>query len=125
MSDALRLGLGPLLVPVPGLVWKRQVRAGAARLERLLASLSPDHRRVRNFVVDELTRHGRPIGPDHVARELQLPVERVRRLLEELEAKLLFLFRDGEGAVEWAYPFTAAATPHRLLFDGGEEAFAA
>jgi len=125
MKDAIRLGVGPLLVPVPGPFWRRGVASQARRFQGTFARLSTDHRRVRAFAVAELPRRGRPVEPEHVARELDLPLERVQRILAELEERLLFLFRAGGGAVEWAYPVTAAATPHRLRFDGGEEIFAA
>ncbi len=123
--DSLRLGLGPLLVPLPGPLWKRKVESQAAGAERLLARLPDDHRRVRRFVVGELARRGRAVEPERVARELGLPLDRVERILAELEARLLFLYRDARGAVEWAYPVTAAPTPHRLRFPSGEETFAA
>ncbi len=125
MMDSMRLGLGPMLVPVPGPLWKRGVGKQARTFQGIFARLSGDHRRVRAFVVAELPRRGRAVDPQQVARDLGLPLERVQRILAELEARLLFLFRDGQGAVEWAYPVTAAATPHRLRFDGGEEIFAA
>ena len=125
MMDSLRLGLGPLLVPLPGPLWRRKVESQAASAGRLLARLSEDHRRVRRFVVAELGRGGPAVEPEHAARELGLPLDRVERILAELEARLLFLYRDARGAVEWAYPVTAASTPHRLRFDSGEEAFAA
>ena len=51
MMDSLRLGLGPLLVPLPGPLWKRKVESQAAGAEHLLAQLPEDHRRVRRFAV--------------------------------------------------------------------------
>jgi len=125
MMDSLRLGLGPLLIPLPGPLWKRRVESQAADAERLLALQPDDHRRVRRFVVAELTRRGRAVEPERIANGVGLPLERVERVLAELEARLLFLYRDDRGAVEWAYPVTAAPTPHRLRFDSGEAIFAA
>lgn len=123
--DSLRVGLGPLLVPLPGPLWRRKVEHQAAGAERLLERLPEDHRAVRRFVVAEIAERARAVAPEHVARELHLPVDRVERILAELEARLLFLYRDARGAVEWAYPVTAARTPHRLRFDSGAETFAA
>lgn len=123
--DPSNLGLGPLLLPIPGFLWRRSVERQGARAGRLLARLPEEHRRVRRFVVGELARRGRPVEPAQVARELALPRERVEGILSELEGQLLFVYRDAGGAVEWAYPFTAARTPHRLRFDSGEELHAA
>jgi hypothetical protein len=38
---------------------------------------------------------------------------------------MTFLFRNEHGAVEWAYPVTAARTPHRVAFSTGERINAA
>lgn len=123
--DALRLGLGPLFLPVPGALWTRAVDRQAVAAGRLFAQLPDDHRRVRRVAVAELARGGRAVGAEHLARETGLSPGRVERILAELEAKLLFLYRDAQGAVEWAYPLTAAATPHRLRFSSGEDVFSA
>jgi hypothetical protein len=45
--------------------------------------------------------------------------------LTDLEARKIFLFRDGEGSVVWAYPVTAEQTPHRIRFRSGETLYAA
>ena len=123
--DALRLGVGPLFLPVPGPLWKRAVDRQAAGAGRLFAHLPDDHRQVRGIAVAELARSGRAVEAEHIARETGLPPGRVEGILAELEAKLLFLYRNAQGAVEWAYPLTAAPTPHRLRFSSGEEVFAA
>jgi len=49
----------------------------------------------------------------------------VLRILDELEKKMTFLYRDEQGAVLWAYPVTAARTPHRITFSSGERISAA
>ena len=73
----------------------------------------------------ELPRVGKPIAPEWIARELNLPIEKVITLLDDLEKHLTFLFRNAEGAVVWAYPVTVAETPHRVTLSAGEQTFAA
>ena len=46
-------------------------------------------------------------------------------LLDDLEKHMTFLFRNAQGAVEWAYPVTVARTPHKVTFSSGEKLFAA
>ena len=56
---------------------------------------------------------------------MDLPQNRVVDILVDLEARMTFLFRDEQGSVEWAYPVTAAQTPHRTEFTSGERTNAA
>lgn len=120
MDSRLLLGLWRAMVPLPRQIWQRQVR-GEADLE----FMSEDHHRVRDFVVRELPRVGAPLRPEMLARELALPLPRTVEILEELEQHMTFLFRNEQGEVVWAYPVTAAKTPHRVTFDSGERIYAA
>jgi hypothetical protein len=87
--------------------------------------MSRDHHAVRDFVVRELPRQGRPLSPIQVARATSLAVKNVSALLAELERNLFFLVRDSEGNVNWAFPVTTSATPHHLIFSTGEKIFGA
>jgi hypothetical protein len=80
---------------------------------------------VRNFVVRELPRIGRPIAPELIAAKVLLPPQRVNAILDELEARLFFLVRDKRGHVSWAFPVTVDKTPHHLTFSNGERLYAA
>ena len=123
MGDALLLGLGRRLIPIPRPIWTRLVRADARKIGARLRFMSRDHHRVRDHVVVELPRAGAPLPPESIARGLDLPVERVRGVLDDLERHLTFLFRNERGEVSWAYPVTVEETPHRAGFSTGEEAY--
>ena len=125
MKNNLLLGIWRHLFPVPVPIWQNQVAQSAERTRAQLAFMSPEHHRVRNLVVRELPRLGKPITPEWIARELNLPTEKVIALLDDLEKHLTFLFRNAEGAVVWAYPVTVAETPHRVTLSTGEKTFAA
>ena len=125
MGDALRLKLGRWMIPVPAAIWRRRVAREGRELTRLLCFMTPEHHRVRDFVVAELPRSGRPLAPEAIATALRLPVERVVGLLDELEKRKLFLFRNPEGEVAWAYPVAVDATPHHFAFESGERLNAA
>jgi hypothetical protein len=90
-----------------------------------LAFMTPDHHLVRNFVVSELPKAGEPLPPELIAARLDLPVEGVVAILDDLEKHMTFLFRNPQGAVEWAYPVTVAHTPHKISFSSGEKLYAA
>jgi hypothetical protein len=123
MTDGLLLGLGRFMVPIPRMVWQRLIRARARKIRAGLRFMSEDHHRVRDFVVTELPRAGKPLAPETIAEKLDLAVPRVRSILDKLEERLMFLYRNSRGAVTWAYPVTVDETPHHARFSTGEEAY--
>ena len=125
MDDNLLLGLRRHLVPVPRFVWQGQVAKNAEHSDHALGFMSEQHHRVRNFAVRELPRVGKPLTPEFIAQELQLPAAQVVPILDELEKHLTFLFRNPAGAVTWAYPVTVDVTPHRVTLSTGEHIYAA
>lgn len=125
MGDALRLKLGGWMVPIPSAIWRRRLQADAAELRRSLGFMTPDHHRVRDFVVTELPRSGRPLSTADIASGTGLSGERVAAVVEELEKGLVFLFRNPAGEVAWAYPVTVDETPHHVAFESGERLDAA
>jgi len=120
MKDNLLLGVSRLMLPIPRFVWQRQVR-GEANLD----FMSADHHRVRDFVVTEIPKAGKPLSPATIAQALDLPPDRLSAILDDLEKHMTFLFRNPQGEVEWAYPVTAACTPHHVAFSSGERIDAA
>jgi hypothetical protein len=125
VKNSLLLGLGRYLVPVPRMIWQSQVSGSAKQTESSLGFMSQEHHLIRNFVVRELPRVGKPLTPEFIAQELDIPVERVVPILDELEKNMTFLFRGKEGAVTWAYPVTVDVTPHHITFGSGEQIYAA
>ena len=119
------LGLGRFMIPVPTIIGQRLL-FGKARKERTrLASIrSEAHHLVHDFVTREIPQVGEPISPEFIGQQLKMPVDRVNAILDELEKKLI-LFREGQKAVVWSYPVTAARTPHRVTFNTGEQGYAA
>lgn len=125
MTDALLLGLGRHMIPIPRAIWRRQVDKVGQKIEAALGFMTAEHHLVRNFAVRELPRVGEPLSPQFISQRLDLPVARVNAILDELERNLTFLFRNPHGAVAWAYPVTADQTPHRVTFSTGEQVYAA
>ncbi len=123
MTDSIRLGLGRWMIPIPGLVWRRLVRANAAKTRRALHFMTADHHRVRDCAVTGLFRTGAPLSPDEIARSLNLPALRVGEIIEDLERHLTFLYRSSGPDVTWAYPVTVDRTPHRAVAASGEQAY--
>lgn len=120
MDDQLLLGLWRCVLPIPPQIWQRVVK-GDSNLD----FMSADHHRVRNLVVEALPRVGKPLTPEWISDELDVSLPVVLDILNELESNMTFLFRNGAGAVTWAYPVTVDQTPHHVLFSSGEQIYAA
>lgn len=118
MLKRVLLGFGQRMVPVPEALFKPMVGRDAKKLAKR-RDLEPDERRVQHFAVREIPRRREAIAPEVFARELALPLDEVRRILDELERRMTYLCRRGGEAVNWAYPVTADETPHQVRIDGG------
>ena len=118
-------GTGREIGDVPDDAFREAMRDIPAKMQLRLSFMSPDHHAVRDFVVREIPRESRPIAPATIAQANGIPLDRVNRLLDEMEKQLFFLVRDAAGDVSWAFPVTASPTPHRLLFSSGERTFGA
>lgn len=62
MKNRLLTGLGKYLVPVPSFLWKPKIVQKAKKAAALMGFMTPDHHRVRNFVVKTLAESGRGGG---------------------------------------------------------------
>ena len=123
MDKNMLVGLWRLALPIPPVIW-RKLNEGEGGGDPL-AFMSAQHHRVRDYAVLELTRSGKPLAPETIALELQLPLERVAEILDDLERHKTFIWRNTQGAVTWAYPITVEPTPHRLRLSTGELVYAA
>jgi hypothetical protein len=126
MKDRILLGFWRAMVGVPRALWRSEIAKHAVKTQARVAGLvGEEHRRVQHFCVRELPRRGEPLCPEVIAAGLNLPLERVRRLLDDLEAGMTFLYRNADGCVHWAYPVTVHQTPHQVSFSTGERIYAA
>ncbi|HUW13905.1 MAG TPA: hypothetical protein VM537_29545 [Anaerolineae bacterium] len=125
MSESVLLGRGRQILRLPREMWEQHLAQVPEHSGDRHRFMTEEHQRVRYFVVRELPFRGRAIAPPEIAAALHLPQTRVETILDELERKLFFLFRDEQGAVSWAYPITVEPTPHHLSFSSGERLYAA
>ena len=125
MSEWLMAGVSRHILRLPPAIGKKRVSQLADRARAEVGVVSTQHRAVHHFVVREMPRVGRPMPPQTISEGLDLPLPTVIQVLTDLEARKIFLFRDEEGSVVWAYPVTAEQTPHRIRFRSGETLYAA
>ncbi len=125
MKDKLMLGLWRYMLKVPPFLWEKQISKAKMRFEAENSFMTTEHGLVHHFVVRELPYAGKPLSPEFVANRLNLSVSRVKTILDDLEKRMTFLFRNKKGEVVWAYPVTVDKTPHHLTFSAGEQLYAA
>ena len=125
MPETILMARQGQLIEVPRKKWEHNLAQAAEHGKSRLSFMSEEHHRVRNWVVREMPRLGKPIPPEAISQALALPLERTQAILDDLEKHLFFLTRNRQGAVAWAYPVTAEPTPHRLTFNSGERLYAA
>ena len=125
MADAILIGRGKTIAAVPRSVWVRELRSAPAAIARRLEFMSEEHHQIRNFVVRELPRVGKPIALDEISDALCQTRERTKRIVDDLEEHLFFLVRDDGAEVSWAFPVTVEETGHHLVFGTGERLDAA
>ena len=119
------LGHNKRMLPIPWFVFARLLRRGAGKTKTALGGLNDNQRLVHHFVVKNLPGYAKPMPPEYIAVSLEMDQTAVIDILDELERRLIFLFRPNGREVVWAYPVTAEPTPHKLSFSSGEKIWAA
>lgn len=125
MNNSILLGFRRFMLRIPRSVWQQEIVRSERGAKGSLEFMTDTHHRVRDFVVRELPRIGEPISPGVIERSLDLETDVIIPILNELEQKLTFLFRNELGSVTWAYPVTVEKTPHSITFNTGEQIYAA
>ena len=125
MSGTILVGDDREIRRMPDDVFRKAIAGLPARMASRLAFMTQNHYTIRNFVVREMPRYGRPLSPRDIGNSTALDQRHVSELLSDLEKRLFFLVRDSDGSVNWAFPVTTATTPHKLQFSTGENIFGA
>ena len=93
--ERVLLGFKRHTVPIPQALFRRAMKAGANKTHRVLGGVDDRQRRVHHFVVRDLPRLAEPMPPEHIAGALGMDLQRVIEIVDELERRLIFLFRPG------------------------------
>jgi len=125
MTDTVLIGRGNTINTIPRWDWEHELSSAPEGISQRLAFMSRDHHLVRNFVVREIPRLGRPILLANISKALNLSPSHTSSIVDDLEKNLFFLVRGNGDEVSWAFPVTAEQTGHHLLFSTGERLDAA
>lgn len=125
MEEKILLGRDQKILEIPQATWKQHLTQISQHSQSRLSFMTAAHHQIRYFIVKEMAYDQKPIEPEFISEKLNIPIERVKPILEELERKLFFLVRNEQGAVTWAYPVTVEVTPHRIDFSSGQRLYGA
>ena len=106
MADLILMGRGASIENIPLRDWERELSATPEHIARRLEFMSCDHHLVRNFVVRELPRLGRPISLAEISHALHLTRELyVERddFMEDAPKKFFRLSLGREVRLRYAY----------------------
>ena len=120
IQGSVLFGFRKTMVPVPALIVNREMDKMVRRIKMKVSGFTAEKRKVHHFIVRELPGRGGPISINDVAHELGMPLRRVEVLIDELENDKTFLYRRNSTGINWAYPVTVEATPHKISFSTGE-----
>ena len=125
MAEKMLTGKGRHFKEIPRKSWEEEVAIRSQHIPAVLDFMTRDHHRIRNLVVEEISRRERPISARGISEKLDMPHSKVSAILDDLENNLFFLVRGRSGDVTWAFPVTAETTRHKLTFNTGEKPHAA
>jgi len=125
MKEKVLFSAGQMFTEIPRETWEQHVEQAPEDISKSLSFMTNAHHLIRNFVVRELPRIGKPLSPELISAELNQPLSKTVEILDELEKNLFFLVRNEHGEVTWSFPVTADKTPHRMTFSTGERLNAA
>jgi hypothetical protein len=125
VSGTILLGRGRQIINIPQEVWEAHLSQAPQHVDDRQGFMSESHQLVRYFVVKELPRIGKPLEPEYISQQLNMPLGQTISILDDLEKHLTFLYRNGAGSVSWAYPVTVDKTPHEITFRSGERLYGA
>lgn len=125
MKENVLLSAGQLFTEIPREAWEQHLEQAPKEISKMLGFMTKVHHLVRNFVVRELPRFGKPLSPELISKELDMSLAETTDILDELEKNLFFLVRNEHGDVIWAFPVTVDKTPHQMTFSTGERVNAA
>jgi hypothetical protein len=125
MKNKLMVGFWKLIINVPSFLWEKQIAAAKRKFEKENKFITEDHRQIHHFIVKELPYLAKPMQPDYIAERIDLPIRRVKSIIEDLDEHMTFICRNSNGEIVWAYPVTVEKTPHHITFNTGEQLYAA
>ena len=119
------IGIWRFMIPLPQALIKKDISKMADAICRKTADVSDEERKVHRFVVMTMTETNEPVTLEYIAEKLDMPLDRVRDVVDKLEEMKVFFYRYNSQGINWAYPVTSENVVHKMAFSTGEQCNAA
>ena len=119
------IGIWRFMIPLPQAMIKKDIRKAADAICRKTADVSEEERKVHRFVVMAMTETNEPVAAEYIADKLDMPLDRVKDIVDKLEEMKVFFYRYNSQGINWAYPVTAENVVYKMAFSTGEQCNAA
>lgn len=113
------------MLPLPLVMSAKGVKRGVSGAKTKADLLSKEERKVHHFVVKQMAIAKEPITTEFIGKKLNISLNRVKDIVEKLEAMKTFCYRYDSQGINWAYPLAIEDTGHKMTASTGEQFFAA
>jgi uncharacterized protein YqjF (DUF2071 family) len=118
-------GIWRKIIPVPPFIFNMEATKLKDTFAKKSARLSEDERGLHHFIVKTIMDTGKPVPLELIAQKRNMPLTQVKDIVDKLESFKMYFFRYEDEKINWAYPVTAAATPHQIFFSPNKQVSAA
>ena len=109
------------MIPLPQALIKKDIRKMADAICRKTAGVSDEKSKVHRFVVMAMTDTNEPVTSGYIAEKLDMPLDRVREIVDKLEEMKVFFYRYNSQGINWAYPVTTENGVYKMTFSTGKQ----
>ena len=89
-ESKILIGIWNKIIPAPMFMLIMETTRMAKTMKVKMAKMTEEKKRIHHFVVRELPNAGQPVSLAFIARELEMPVDRVSALVDEMEKDKTF-----------------------------------
>jgi len=138
MKENVLLSAGQRFTEIPRETWEQHLEQAPKEISKMLGFMTKVHHLVRNFVVRELPRSGKPLSPELISKELDMSLvcPRCRKQMRRFDGGICMsdicmscgfsIERGVDGDTlgvqdDWHFQTTYSAVPSGHLVVGGKE----
>ena len=119
------MGIWRFMFPLPLAISSKGVKRSVSDAKTKADLLSKEERKVHHFIVKQMAIAKEPITTEFIEKKLNISFNRVKDIVENLEAMKTFCYRYDSQGINWAYPLAFEDTGHKITVSTGEQFFAA
>ncbi|MFC1488666.1 hypothetical protein ACFL6B_02340 [Thermodesulfobacteriota bacterium] len=119
------MGIWRFMLPLPLAISSKGVKRSVSGAKTKADLLSKEERKVHHFIVKQMAIAKESITTEFIGEKLNISLNRVKDIVDKLEAMKTFCYRFDSQGINWAYPLSLENTGHKITVSTGEQFFAA